>query len=134
MVLVLTTAAWNLVRLITSVLWVGVLEYYAPRPGDLYVGATGAAWAAVGSLILWALGRRKTWAPRALLFGAWLYAAWMWLDRILLQAGGSPNWRFAMIGTAVVLGFISAVALDRRTIQYFGNEAHGREHQDQSPA
>ncbi len=130
MLVVLTTAAWNLVRLVTSMAWIRVLEYYAPRPGEAYIGVTGAVWAVAGFLILWALGRRKTWAPRALAIGAWTYAAWAWLDRILLQAGGLPNWLFDLILTCLLLGLITAAALDRQTIEYFGREAHERQPQD----
>lgn len=130
MLLVLTTAAWNLVRLLIAIAWGGVLEYYAPHPVIPYIAVSGAVWTTGASVVFCGLGRRAGWAPRALLIGAWLYAAWVWLDRVLLQSGGSPNWRFALIGTMLLLGFITAVTLDRNITGYFGKEAHDPEPQD----
>lgn len=126
-VLVLTTTVLNLVRLLTGISWSGVLESYAPRPGVLYIDITGAIWFLGGCVILWSIWRRKAWALNGLLAGAWLYAIWGWSDRIFLQAGGSPNWRFAAIWTLLILGFITAVCLDPRCRRLFGNEAHERE-------
>ena len=131
-VLVLITAAWNFLRLLTGITWFQVLQSYAPEPGPLYLGGTGALWTAVGLVLVWGLARRRSWAPRAMLVGAWLYAAWAWTDRILLQGGGSPNWPFALIATALVLGFITAAMLDRRIDKFFGKEAHELEPQDPS--
>ncbi len=133
-VVVLTTAAWNLVRLLTSIAWGGLLESYAPRAGAVYIGISGGVWSAAGGFVLWGVWRRTQWALRALLAGAWSYSAWAWFDRILLQAGGPANWGFALICTLVLLGFITAIALSPRSRTYFGEEAHEREEQDQSSA
>ncbi len=133
-VLVLIFTAWSFVRLITSINWAARLESYAGRPGAVYIGLTGGIWSLAGLLILWAIWQRKRWALRAMLVTAWLYAAWAWCDRILLQGGGSPNWRFMLIGTVVLLGLVSATTLDHRNRRYFGEEAHEREPQDPSSA
>ncbi len=127
--MVLTTTVLNLVRLFTSLTWAGVLESYAPNPGTLYIGLTGAVWFAGGCFVLWGIWRRKAWALISLLAGAWLYAIWVWSDRILLQAGGSPNWRLAVIWTILLLGFITAVCVDPRSRKLFGKEANEREPQ-----
>lgn len=132
--LVLTNSAWNFVRLLTSITWFQVLEFYAPQPSPVYIGMTGAIWATGGFLVAWGLLRRSQWALRGLLIGAWLYAAWTWLDRVLLQAGGPPNWGFTLVTNIVLLGFITAVALDRRINILFRKEAHEREPQDPSSA
>ena len=128
--LVLITTMLNLVRLGTSVSWAGVLQSYAPRPGAIYIGLSGAIWALAGGAILWGLWRRKPWALSALLAGSWLYAAWVWIDRVLLQGGGSSNWRFTLIWTSLLLGLMTAVALDPHNQRFFGKEAHERESQD----
>jgi len=132
--LVLITTAWNAVRACTAVFWRSPLEVYAPVPGPLYIGCTGAAFAILGLAILWGLWQRTSWAPRSFLIGAWIYVAWLWADRLFLQIQGRNSWPFAAIATAVILGWSTATALDRRILTYFGNEAHGREHENKSSA
>ncbi len=130
--LVLITVASRLVRLETGIAWAGVLKSYAPLPGPVYIGVTGGIWVAAGCAILWGLWRRTRWGRWSLLIGAWLYAIWAWADRILLQAGGSPNWKFDLIWTVLVLGFITAVCLDIGVRKSLGEEAHEREPKDPS--
>jgi peptidoglycan/LPS O-acetylase OafA/YrhL len=114
----------------TSFVWRTALDAYAPRLGALYIGLTGALWAAAGIYVLVGYWRRSPWAPTALLASANLYAAWIWADKVMAQAQTMSNWPFDLAVTIVLLGFITAVAVDRRNRRYFGKEAHERERQN----
>lgn len=132
--LVLITTAWNVVRLWTSIAWRVPLETYARYPGPLYVGLTGIAWAAAGLTVLWAIWRRRHWSTQALIAAALAYAAWVWLDRLVVQSQRAANWPFALIATIVLLAFVVTTALDPRLRAYFGREAHERQIQGRSSA
>jgi hypothetical protein len=134
MSLVLMTTAWNLIRALTAIFWRDPLAAYAFVPGPVYIGLTGAAFAILGLGVLWGLWRRTAWAPRAFLIGTWAYVAWNWTDRLLLQPQDSAGWPFAAVATALLLGWSTAVALDRRNQMYFGNEDHGRESENSPSA
>jgi hypothetical protein len=127
---VLIATAWNIVRAATSIAWGALLAKYAGQPGPLYIGLTGTLFAMVGLAILWAFWRRSGWAPAALIGGSWTYVAWGWLDRLIFQGQSRANWPFAAVATALVLLWVTVVALDRRNRFYFGNEAHGRKLED----
>ena len=131
---VLSCTAWNLVRLWTGIAWRTPLAMYASEPGPLYVTLSGAAFAAVGLSILWGFWRRASWAPMALLFGAWIYVLWAWADRLIFQTQERANWPFAAVLTAAFLGWATAIALDKRNQAYLGREANEREFQKHSSA
>ncbi len=118
---------WNLVRLITSLDWFGALETYVPRPGPVYIGITGALWMLVGLFLLWCMwrGRRRTWV--IILIASGLYAAWFWLDRLIVQPETRANWPFTLAITLLLLAFIAAVLLDRRNQSILEREAYERE-------
>ena len=125
--LVLTITAWNAARVWSSLTLRDVLERYAPWPGPLYVGLTGAIWAAGGLLILGGLWRRASWSPAGLGLAAFVYAAWAWLDRLLVRPRIGSDWPFSLVTTALLLAFTAAVALHPGNRKYFGKEAHERE-------
>lgn len=124
--LVLTITAWNLIRLATSLAWGEAFQTYAAHPGRIYIGLTGAIWTLAGAMILRAIWRRSRWALEALTIAGYLYAAWSWFDRLVLQTSIPSNWLFALIVTVALLGFATGIALDPRSRAYFGKEAHGR--------
>jgi len=132
--LVLITAAWNLIRLWSSLTLGGVLQKYAPRPGPAYIGITGAIAAGLSFVLLWGFWRRAGWAPPALLGGAIGYSAWIWLDRLIFQPGLYSGWQFSLLLTVALLAYVAAVALDPRNRFYFGREAHEREDEDRATA
>jgi hypothetical protein len=134
LVLVLITAAWNVVRVWAGLSLAPALQKYAPYPGPAYVALSGAVSAGLGLAVTWAVLQRHRWAPRALLGVAVAYAAWRWADRIFLQPTGGVGWPFALVITVLLLSFIAAVTLDRRNRWYFGREAHEREEQDRPTA
>lgn len=129
LVLVLIAVVWNFIRLWSSVLLGGALDRYAPSPGATYIGVTGAFWMVVGAVVLWSFWRRIRWAPLGLLGASVGYAAWTWMDRLMFQGSWSFGWPFGILSTAVLLAYMTAVALDPRNHFYFGKEAHERQKQ-----
>ena len=117
--LVLITTVLNVVRLITVFDWRATLETYAPRPGALYIGATGCIWAMAGTIVLWGIWGRASWAMKAALINAFVYAAWVWTDRLAIQSQPRPNWAFSVLATVLLLGGVAAVTLDPRNEAYF---------------
>lgn len=134
LVLVLITAAWNLVRVWAGLSLAPVLEKYAPFPGPGYIALTGALSAAVGIGVTLAVIRRERWAPAALLGAAVVYAAWRWMDWIWMQPTAGSGWPFGLVTTVVLLSFMAVATLDPRNRSYFGKEAHEREEQDRPTA
>jgi hypothetical protein len=126
--LVLSTTVWNVVRVWTSIHWRGALQTYAPTPGALYIGASGAFWAVVGATGLWGILRRRIWAIKMVLVAAWVYAAWAWADRLLLQGGGPASWQFALTATILLLAFVTAVTMGAQ-----GNIDHSKEDYEREP-
>ena len=125
--LVLISTCANLVRLWTGIAWRTLFQEYAAHPGALYVALTGAFFSAVGLLILWAFWRRLWWTPRALLLGTWLYAAWFWADRLLVQSGSHTNWPFELVVTVVSLIYTAIVVREPHNAIYFRRESYDRQ-------
>ncbi|HEY5984672.1 MAG TPA: hypothetical protein VIU38_14495 [Anaerolineales bacterium] len=134
LVLVLITTAWNVQRVCSSIAYRAELVKYAPVPGPIYIGVSGAAAAILGGVIMWAAWTRRSSAPKLLLAGALGYTAWVWLDRLAFQQPLSSSWPFSLSVTALLLAYVTALALDPRNRYYFGKEAHEREEQDRPTA
>lgn len=100
--MVLWFMLWNAVRLWTAIAWRGRLAEFAPKPGPLYIGASGAFWIAAGLFILWSFWHTKPWTRRLILGSAIAYTAWYWADRLGLQQS-HPNWPFLAIINLLVL-------------------------------
>jgi hypothetical protein len=127
--LVLITSVWNLMRVWGGLEFWGAIQEYAAWPGPVYVIVTGGLWAVCGLVILASFWRRAAWADKALLITALAYAAWLWLDRLLVQPRLPGNWRFLVLANAAALLFTVLVALDPRNRYYLGREAHERKEQ-----
>jgi uncharacterized membrane protein (UPF0136 family) len=117
--LVLITTVCNFVRLWTAIAWAGALGHYLTAASPLYIAISGGAFALLGTGILWGCWRRRKWAPRLLLVGAWGYTIWEWADRLFVQSQQSTGRAFAAVASAVLLAFVTAVALDPRNRFYF---------------
>lgn len=124
--LVLGFTAWNAVRFATSFAWRDTLEMYAPHPGPVYIGASGALWVVTGSFVLWSFWCGKRWTRPALLIASGVYAAWSWADRLFVQTQMRANWPFALLATIILLTFVAAVVLDPHNYAYFERETHER--------
>jgi hypothetical protein len=133
--LVLTIASLNLLRFVLSLLqrqFLGSLEGVSP----LYLALTGLVWASIGLALFWGLWRRKRWAPRAVGWGALLYAVYDWLDRIFfsgwLKSRQPPaNLAFTAGLTLVTLAFI-IWTLSRPKIKAIYGVPYGEPHERSS--
>ena len=122
--LVLIITAWNIIRLITSITWHGILNTYAPRPGPIYIGVTGAIWTLAGLFVLLGFVRGAKWTRMVLVLASLGYAIWDWADKLFIQAQLRANWPFDLLTTIILLGFISAVVLDPHNRTYFEKETY----------
>jgi hypothetical protein len=61
-----------------------------------------------------------------------MYVLWIWADKLIFQTQGRASWPFAAVLTAALLGWATAVALDKDNQAYLGKEANEREFQNQS--
>jgi len=96
---------WNGLRLWTAVAWRGRLEEFAPRPGPVYIAASGAFWLAAGLILLWSLWSRKR-RSRGLIAACTAgYTAWYWADRLLLQQERA-NWTFVLVVNILIVALI----------------------------
>ncbi len=66
----------------------------------------------------------------AILIAAGAYAAWVWLDRILIQAQLRANFPFDILITLVLLLYTIAVVLDPHNRIFFEREIYERESQN----
>jgi hypothetical protein len=104
---------------------IGSLEYYNQLPlrvPGFYFIVTGVVWGALAFWLALGLWRGDGWAPRAATWGAVAYAAFVWTDRLLLQAPGpqATNWPFAAVATALLLLAVFAIFRMKRVRAYFG--------------
>ena len=133
--LVLTIASLNLLRLALSILrwqFLSTLEGVSP----LYQTLSGLAWASTGFVLIWGLWRKKRWAPRAVGWGALLYAVVYWLERFFLtgwlKSGQPPaNLAFAAGSTLITLAFI-IWTLSRPKIKAIYGVPYGEPHERSS--
>ena len=117
--LVLIFTAWNGVRLATGLMWRDTLATYVAYPGPLYISLTGAIWTVAGLFWLWSFWRAAIWTRVVLIGAAGLYAAWFWVDRLLVQAQMRANWPFDLLITIILLAYIAFVVFDPYNENYF---------------
>ncbi len=126
LILVLITTVLSAVRFFTAIAWDRTLQNYMPSALDAYVAITGAIWTLAGGFVLWSILRGARYSRLALVVVAAAYAAWAWIDRLLIQPGAHPNWRFDLLVTVVLLVYTGAVTLDRRNRIFFTRESYDR--------
>jgi hypothetical protein len=120
---VLSLTTLNAARLYTALAAWPWLAQYAPIPGPLYLALTGLAWTLAGLALylgLW-LGWER--GRQAAFLLSLVYAAYYWLDRLLLQTDPArPNWLFAVLFTVLGLAY-TYLALHRpKARRYFRPE------------
>ncbi len=132
--MVLCLVTWNAIRMIATLMQWDILWEFAPHPGPIYIFATASLWT-LGWLAVWmALRRRRVRARRYTLLIAFGYAAWLWLDRLLLQQS-NPNWPFAAAATVIFLAFTAILIYHPRTTAYLEQRENNEQtNQDQESA
>ena len=124
-------SAWNALRLGEAIYtWKTLLEYGA-YPS--YIALTGGIWLIVGLFLTWGLWRGRRWAWLATTLVTLSYAAWYWLDRLLLQKPHS-NWPYALIATGILLLIVLLILLSRKTRRFFHRDPHERKSKNSAPA
>ena len=125
--LILLVTVGQAVRFATGIAWRDTLEIYAPNPGPIYIGATGALWTLVGLFLILSIWIGAHWTRTAILIASSLYSAWVWADRLFVQAQMRANWPFDLLITIIMLAFTATVVLDPHNKIYFEREAYERE-------
>jgi len=122
---------WNALRLVEAIYsWKTLLEYGAY---PFYLALTGGIWLIAGLFLTWGLWRGRRWAWLAATLVTPAYAAWYWLDRLLLQQPHS-NWPYALIVTAILLLLVLLVLLSSKTRRFFHRDPHERKSKNSAPA
>jgi hypothetical protein len=117
--LVLIITVWNLIRLVTSIAWHDTLKSYAPEPGPIFISFSGAIWTVIGLFLFWSFIRGYSWTRISILITSFVYAGWIWADRLFVQTQVRANWPFDFLVTLIVLCFMTAVILDPSNQIYF---------------
>jgi hypothetical protein len=116
--MVLSLTAWNAIRFGAGLVQWKTLVEFAPRPGPLYILLSAAVWT-LGWAALWIrLRRGQPHTRAATIWMSLAYAAWWWLDRLLLQQP-RPNSLFAAIVTVFLLVFVASLLYQNNTTDYF---------------
>jgi hypothetical protein len=108
-----------MVRLVTSMAWQNTLETFAPYPGPLYIGISGAIWTLSGLFLLWGFIRGARWNRVGFLIGGLVYSAWVWADRLFVQTQLRANWPFDLLVTILLLAYTGVIVLDPHNQIYF---------------
>jgi hypothetical protein len=124
-------ALWNCLRLGEAIYFWKTLLEYGTYP--FYFAASGGVWSIAGFFLTWGLWEGRRWVWLATTLVTLCYAAWYWLDRLLLQRPHS-NWPFALIATIVLLIVILFILLSRKTRQFFQRDPHVRKFKNSTPA
>ena len=122
-VLILTSLGW--LRLAAVLGQWSFLASLSPAPPLVYLAISGLVWGVVGALLVWGLFLGRSWAPRFTQISAPLYAAFYWLDRLLIAdlSAISSRWPFAVGLTTLLLTFTFWV-LSRPKVQHFYQKNH----------
>jgi hypothetical protein len=122
--LVLSLTAWSGLRLYSAIRWWSTLSEFASPPGPLYIAASGAIWLIASIFLLWGIWQTKIWIRYALLGTGAAFTVWYWSDRLIFQMS-SGNWPFALLGSTLLLIFVTLCVLVPGTRTFFSKrEAH----------
>ncbi len=120
---VLSIASLNLLRLVDAVrLWDFLSKLLPISP--LYLALTGLIAGGIGLFLAWGLWKGRGWAPRFTMLASLAYAAYYWLDRLLLSNADSrrSNLPFSVGATLVLLALIFYILSRRRAKAFFGDD------------
>jgi len=116
--IVLSLSAWNGLRLVQAIRFWDILGEYQVRNGPAYLAVSGAAWLVAGLVLAWGLAHGLAWGRGLTALGAVGYTAWIWFDRLVIQATRS-NGAFALIVTILLFTFTILTLFDPDVKAYF---------------
>ena len=126
--MVLSLSAWGAVRFAASLRWWDMLSEFDSRLSPVYLSITGAGWAVMGGVLLWAILSRQTWTYPAvsIFFISWL--SMYWIERVFFQSA-RPNLLFAVLLSILFLAVTMFCTLHRSTKKYLTrSEEYGQQH------
>ncbi|NOY98764.1 MAG: hypothetical protein GXP40_06120 [Chloroflexi bacterium] len=131
---VLSLTTLNGVRFGAALIDWKLLDSIMPRPGPLYIAATGLIWTLGGLTVYTGLWLGRKWSRPAALIASVLYAAYYWFDRLTFRSSvPSANQPFALAATIVCLLFvITALSLPGSRKFFRQREQHDRQPKDQT--
>lgn len=118
-VLILAVLGW--LRLAEVIRRWDFLQSLSPSPPVLYLASTGLIWGLVATCLVWGLFLGRWWAPRLMQISALSYAAYYWLDRLLVAASSAiaSRWPFALALTVALLVYTFWVFSRPKAQQFF---------------
>lgn len=119
---VLFLSVWNGIRLGQAIALRGILQTYAARGGFLYPALSGAVWLIVGLIVAGGLWWGTPWSRKTAAAAAAAYAAWVLLDRLVLQIP-HPGWPFVLGFTFLLLILFYIDLFDPRVSEYIQSQS-----------
>ena len=121
--LVFCFTLWNGLRLGEAVFFWKTLLEYGSHP--IYISTSGGVWLVSGLLLTWGLWQGKPWAWSVAILATLGYAAWYWIDRLIIQKPHA-NWPFALVATIVLLSLFLYILISHKIRRFFQREHHER--------
>jgi hypothetical protein len=117
-VLIMASLGW--LRLVEVIREWSFLQSLSPAPPVLYLAITGLTWGLLGTGLVWGLILGRWWAPRLMQISALGFAAFYWLDRLLIadSTAIASRWPFALGLTIAILTY-TFWTLSRPKVQLF---------------
>ncbi len=88
-----------------------------------YLLLKNGLWGSASLAAAMALFFRRSWAPKLMFIGAIVYAAWLWIDRLLLQRSDYARSSFPFTFGAMTLCFLIVIwILSRSSVRQYYEE------------
>lgn len=132
--MVLSLSAWGVIRSFAALRWWDVLYEFNASLSPAYLLITGAVWGTAGIALLWSMWNGRSWSRVAIVISVLLWLAEYWIERVFFQASRA-NLPFSLILSALLLAVTFAIALNRRTKNFFTkSEEHEQSNEHSAPA
>jgi hypothetical protein len=132
--LVLIVTVLSTIRALTALAWHDALGHYTSGGLVTYDALSGLAWMLAGAFLFGCILRRGSHTRWMVLAVTGAYAAWAWIDRLLVQQGPRANWPFGAVVSIVLLAFVAGVVLDPHNLSYFEKREYERQPEDPTSA
>jgi hypothetical protein len=130
---VLILTVFNAVRFGSALAQWDLLLDFTPRPGPLYIAATGLIWTLGWLIVYLSIELKWKWARKAIFAFSILYIAYYWIDRLLFQTSQErSNIKFIFIGTVLGLAFVILTLTLPKSRVYFTDEPISNHHKERA--